>query len=119
MDNRVYIVQCPDYSHVEKKMGELLSMMGGINQFTKPDEKIVLKVNLLQPAKPEQAVSTHPTVVSAVARMTKKLGAIPVIADSPGAGYRYNEKTLNTLYRRCEMFKAAEEAGIEVNLDTT
>jgi len=119
MDNRVYIVQCPDYSHVEKKMGELLSMMGGINQFAKPDEKIVLKVNLLQPAKPEQAVSTHPTVVSAVARMTKKLGVIPVIADSPGAGYRYNEKTLNTLYRRCEMFKAAEEAGIEVNLDTT
>lgn len=119
MDYRVYVVQCPDYSQVEKKMDELLSMMGGIHQFAKPDEKIVLKVNLLQPAKPEQALSTHPTVVSAVARMTKKSGANPVIADSPGAGYRYNEKTLNTLYRRCEMFKAAEEAGIEVNLDTT
>ncbi|HXX35726.1 MAG TPA: DUF362 domain-containing protein [Thermodesulfobacteriota bacterium] len=119
MDNRVYIVKCPDYSHVEKKMDELFLMMGGIDQFAKPHEKIVLKVNLLQPAKPEQAIGIHPTVVTAVARMTKKLGAIPVIADSPGAGYRYNEKTLNTLYHRCEMFKAAEEAGIEVNLDTT
>ena len=119
MDNKVYIVKCPDYSHVEKKMDELLSMMGGINQFAKPGEKIVLKVNLLQPAKPEQAISTHPSVVSAVARMTKELGAIPIIADSPGAGYRHSEKTLNAIYRRCEMFKAAEEAGIELNLDAT
>jgi len=44
MDNKVYIVRCPDYSHVEKKMDELLSMMGGINQFAKPDERIVLRL---------------------------------------------------------------------------
>jgi uncharacterized protein (DUF362 family)/Pyruvate/2-oxoacid:ferredoxin oxidoreductase delta subunit len=117
--NEVYVVKCPDYDHVEEKMKELLAMMGGMSQFAKPGEKIVLKVNLLGAAKPEKAVTTHPAVVTAVARMAKSEGSSPVIADSPGSGYPYNEKTLDRVYRTCGMYKAAEESGIEVNLDTT
>jgi uncharacterized protein (DUF362 family)/ferredoxin len=119
LDNKVYIVQCPDYDLVEMKMNELLSMMGGMSLFAAPNQKIVLKVNLLQPAKPEQAVSTHPAIVTAVARLAKEAGAIPLIADSPGTGYKYNKTTLNTLYQTCGMYQAAEAAGVKVNLDTT
>ena len=70
-------------------MSELLSMMGGISQFSVPNEKIVLKVNLLQPAKPELTVSTHPAVVTVVARIAKIEGASPIIADSPGTVHKY------------------------------
>ena len=119
MDNKVFVVRCPDYEQAGEKIAELLAMMGGMGQFVAPGEKIVLKVNLLQPAEPAKAVTTHPAVVAAVGRMAKKEGAIPVIADSPGSGYRYQEKSLDKLYRTCGMYQAAEEAGIEVNLDAT
>jgi len=123
MDNvevpRVFVVRCPDYDQAEEKIAELLTMMGGMGQFAAPGEKIVLKVNLLQPTAPEKAITTHPAVVAAVGRMAKKEGARPVIADSPGGGYRYAEKSLVGFYQKSGMLKAAEEAGIEVNLDAT
>ncbi len=117
--NKVFIVRCPDYDHVDEKMGELVSMMGGMGRFVRQNEKIVLKANLLLPAKPEQAVTTHPRVVAAIARMVRREGASALIADSPGSGYKYNEKILNTLYRECGMFDAAEASGAELNFDTT
>jgi len=117
--NRVYVVKCGDYQETEKGIQELLAMMGGIEQFAAQGERIALKVNLLRAAKPDEAVSTHPAVTSAIARMAKACGALPVIMDSPGAGYRYNEKILDKTYRTCGMHEIAEAAGIELNRDTS
>jgi uncharacterized protein (DUF362 family)/Pyruvate/2-oxoacid:ferredoxin oxidoreductase delta subunit len=100
-------------------MAELLAMMGGMGQFAAPDEKIVLKVNLLRPVEPKKAVTTHPAVVAAVGRLAQNKGASPIVADSPGSGYQYTDKTLDRFYRTCGMYEAAKEAGLEVNLDTT
>ena len=119
MKNTVYIVKCPDYSKAEETLEELITMMGGMSAFVAPDEKIAFKVNLLRPAKPEEAVSTHPAVVTALGKMVRKQGAGALIAESPGAGYQYNKKILETVYRTCEMTNAAEDAGIDLNLDTT
>jgi uncharacterized protein (DUF362 family)/Pyruvate/2-oxoacid:ferredoxin oxidoreductase delta subunit len=119
MNDPVYVVRCPDYDHAEEKMEMLFSMLGGMSRFVKPEEKIVLKVNLLQPAAPDQAVTTHPRVVAAVARLVKGAGALPIVADSPGAGYKYTSKTLDTLYRKTGMIDAAKASGAELNFDTT
>ena len=45
----MFVVRCPDYDHVGERMSELLSLMGGMDRFAASGEKIVLKVNLLQP----------------------------------------------------------------------
>ena len=119
MNDEVYIVGCSDYDEAAEKLDLLLSRMGGPGRFAASGEKIVLKVNLLQPSTPEQAICTHPAIVAAVGRMVKGAGAVATIADSPGAGYKYNEKTLNALYTRSGMLGAAREAGIAVNLDTS
>ncbi len=119
MEAKVYIVQCKDYAQVEDKLAALLDLMGGMGRFAKQGEKIVLKVNLLREARPEEAVSTHPSVVAAVGRLAKEAGAIPVIADSPGGGYRYTHKTLDKIYHTNRMHEAADQAGIAVNWDTT
>ena len=113
----MFVVRCSDYNHVGDRMSELLSMMGGTGSFAASGEKIVLKVNLLQPAKPEKAITTHPAVVAAVARLVKNEGALPIIADSPGSGYPYTERTLKRFYHTCGMYEAVEEEGIEVNVD--
>ena len=118
MKTNVYIVKCDSYEEADEKIGELLALMGGMGRFAKAGEKITLKVNLLQAASPEKAVSTHPAIVAAVGRLAKKEGAVPVIADSPGSGYLYSESTLKKLYRTCGMYDAAEQAGIDVNMDT-
>ena len=117
MDNTVFFVKCRHYEEVENKLTELLAMMNGMGSFVKPGEKIVLKVNLLQSAKPAKAVTTHPAVVAAAARLVKKEGAIPIITDSPGSGYAYNKKNLEKTYRVCGLDTVAEEDGIELNLD--
>ena len=59
MDNSVFIVRCPDYEVVDDKITELVAMMTGMGSFAASGEKIVLKLNPLQPAKPEQALTTH------------------------------------------------------------
>ncbi len=119
MENKVYIVECKDYDEVEDKLAALLDLMGGIDRFAKQGEKIVLKVNLLREARPEEAVCTHPSVVATVGRLTRETGAVPVIADSPGGGCRYTRKTLDRIYHTSRMHQAADQAGISVNWDTT
>jgi len=118
MKTNVYIVKCESYEKADEKINELINLMGGIGQFAKKGEKITLKANLLGAVPPEKAVSTHPSIVAAVGKLAKKEGSIPLIADSPGSGYLYNEATLKKLYKTCGMYDAAEQAGIDVNMDT-
>ena len=119
MDNRVYVIQCPDYGQAEERLVQLVDLMGGINSFVNKGETIALKVNLLRAGTPDEAVSTHPAVVSAVARMVKKSGAEPVIVDSPGAGFRFTKKVLTKIYHTNGMARAADESGAKLNFDTT
>ena len=119
MDNKVYIVRCKNYAESDAKMTSLIDLMGGMGRFAKQGEKIVLKVNLLREARPEEAVCTHPAVAAAIGALVKEEGADAVIADSPGGGFRYNEKTLDKIYRTSGMHQAAQQAGIELNRDTT
>jgi len=119
MDHKVYIVQCKDYAESDAKINSLMDLMGGMGRFAKQGEKIVLKVNLLREARPEAAVCTHPSVAAAVGALVKKEGAHAVIADSPGGGVRFNEKTLDKIYHTSGMYQAAQQAGIELNRDTS
>jgi uncharacterized protein (DUF362 family)/Pyruvate/2-oxoacid:ferredoxin oxidoreductase delta subunit len=119
MNNNVYVVACKDYNEIEHGLSELMDLMGGMPKFAHSGESIILKVNLLRGASPEEAVTTHPSLVTAVARQAKAAGARPIIADSPGGGYRYTAKTLDKIYHTSGMHQAARQAGIEVNRDTT
>ena len=119
MNNKVYLINCPSYDQVEDKINELFQMMGGIEQFAAPDESIALKVNLLMAAEPEKAITTHPRLAAAVGNLTKAQGAKAFILDSPTGAYQYNERTMKRVYRACGMSRAAQEAGIALNFDTT
>jgi len=119
MDEKVYIVECQDYDEIDAKLKALINLMGGMGRFAGQGEKIVLKVNLLREARPEEAVSTHPSLVAAVAGLAREEGAVAVIADSPGGGYRYTPKTMDKIYRTSGMQAAAQQAEIEVNRDTS
>ncbi len=63
---------------------KVIDFMGGIKQFIHPDEKILLKPNLVVPLKTETGVTTNPLVIQALIELCYKAGAEKVfVGDSP------------------------------------
>jgi len=76
-----------DISLIEQSLEEGLKPFGGMGAFVHPGERILLKANLLAPAKPHEAVTTHPEIVRAAIRACKKAGAGAIlVGDGPGVG---------------------------------
>ena len=83
--SKVAVVKCEDYSgsnvqEAVKKLFELLEL----KKLIKPGQKVLLKPNLLLNFDPSKGVTTHPSVVKAVADIIKECGALPFVGDSPG-----------------------------------
>jgi uncharacterized protein (DUF362 family)/NAD-dependent dihydropyrimidine dehydrogenase PreA subunit len=94
----------------------LLAPLGGIEQFVKKNEKVLLKVNLLAAKEPEKAVTTHPDFVRVVAKAVRKAGGQPFIGDSPAGPF--SQRSLRKAYRRSGIETMAGEEEIPLNFDT-
>ena len=68
---------------VEEALLAVLAPLGGMSRFVSPGVQVLLKPNMLSAAAPEQAVTTHPTLVEAVAESVKEAGGTVLIGDSP------------------------------------
>lgn len=104
--SKVAIVKCTSYNTEEVKRAVAwgIELLGGIEQFVQPDEKILLKPNLLRGRAPDKAVTTHPSVFSAVIEMLQKNGCKNLsYGDSPGYGAPE---------------KVAKEAGLQTVAET-
>jgi len=113
---KVVMKFCPDYSaDVEMRLREGLAELGGISFFVKPGQRVLLKVNLLMKKRPEEAITTHPSVVEAVVRLVQEAGGIPIIGDSPGGPYTV--AALRTIYIKSGLREVAERTGAILNED--
>ncbi len=97
--HRVALVRCESYESpvLGKSIKKLLGLLGGIGEFVKSGQRVLIKTNLLSGSPPEKAVTTHPNLVEAVAYLVKEAGGIPAIGDSPGE--RATLKGLARAYR--------------------
>ena len=88
MPSTVAIVRCPTYAPaaVDQALEEALTLLGGITQFIKRDEQVLLKPNLLAAATPDEQATTHPEIVAGVIRQVVRAGGRPFIAESPAFG---------------------------------
>jgi uncharacterized protein (DUF362 family)/Pyruvate/2-oxoacid:ferredoxin oxidoreductase delta subunit len=112
----VVLKYCPDYTmDVEQHLREGLAELGGMSAFVKPGQKVLLKVNLLMKKRPEEAVTTHPSVVEAVVHLVQEAGGIPIIGDSPGGPYTVS--ALRAIYARSGLREVAERTGVILNED--
>lgn len=84
----VAAVRCDTYDddRVLEAVQRGLQLLGGVGQFVRPGERIVLKPNLLAGRGPERAVTTHPSVFRAVVRTFADAGGDLQYGDSPGFG---------------------------------
>jgi uncharacterized protein (DUF362 family)/Pyruvate/2-oxoacid:ferredoxin oxidoreductase delta subunit len=116
----VAAARCSGYE-VEEVLAALrgaLAPLGGMAAFVRPGERIALKPNLLAPSAPEKAITTHPSVVAAVALEVKEVGATPVVAESPGTGVVHAKPVLERAFRRVGYVEVAERYGFELSFDT-
>ena len=88
MKSKVALIYCSSYElyEVRQAVSKGLDLIGGIKSFVKPDEKIVLKVNLLVGDGPDKCVNTHPMVFRCVAEQLAAGGARLYYGDSPAFG---------------------------------
>jgi uncharacterized protein (DUF362 family) len=56
-----------------------VDLLGGMKQFVKPGDRVVIKPNMSFPTPPERASTTHPEVVRELAVMCKEAGAERVL----------------------------------------
>jgi uncharacterized protein (DUF362 family)/Pyruvate/2-oxoacid:ferredoxin oxidoreductase delta subunit len=115
----VAAVRCSDYEfdRVRAALEELLAPLGGMAAFVNPGERIALKPNLLMPAQPEQGITTHPVLTTAVALAVKEAGAHPVVVESPGTSTVHVKPVMERVFRRTGYAEMAERYGFEVSLD--
>lgn len=82
----VAIVRKNNYSDVRKEIEKGFEALGGISDFIKPGEKILLKPNLLKSSTPEGCATTHPEIIKAFIEIIKDAGAVPLLGDNPAMG---------------------------------
>jgi uncharacterized protein (DUF362 family) len=87
---------------------QLLEPLGGMGSFVRAGERVLLKPNMLSVKSPEQAVTTHPAVVRAVAELVREAGGRAVIGDSPGMG------GFQRVADKSGIARAAAESGAEL-----
>ncbi|MDP3790844.1 MAG: DUF362 domain-containing protein [Candidatus Omnitrophota bacterium] len=109
---KVAISRCESYdtNNVRDAVQRAIGLVGGIEAFIKPGMKVLLKPNLLSPHVPEDAVTTHPEVVRAVARLVKGAGGIVSLGDAPG-GYGHN---IDEILETSGIKSVADQEGIEI-----
>ena len=100
MKTPVSIVKCSSYDEAEvlKGLRQSIDLVGGIKNFVKSGDHVLLKPNLLYGKAPEKAVTTHPSIVKGMIQIVREAGGIPFIGDSPSIG---------------SLTRAAEKAGIK------
>jgi len=100
MKSLVSIVKCQSYDEgkVLEGLRQTITLIGGIENFVKSGDHVLLKPNLLCGKSPEKAVTTHPSIIRGMIHIVREAGGIPFIGDSPSIG---------------SLMRAAEKAGIK------
>jgi uncharacterized protein (DUF362 family)/NAD-dependent dihydropyrimidine dehydrogenase PreA subunit len=77
--------KCSGYQQqqVDAAISRLLEPLGGIRNYVKPGQKVLIKPNMLSCKDPGKAATTHPAVIEAVAKLCSEAGAQVFIGDSP------------------------------------
>lgn len=115
----ISVSHCNTYelSAVKKALQGAIDRMGGLSAYCKPGETVLLKVNLIMAKKPEDAATTHPSVVQALTELLQEHGCQVVIGDSPGGPFL--PALLKKVYQTTGMTAVAERTGATLNFDTT
>lgn len=112
--SKVIIKECKDYSldSLIEKINASIELLGGWDKYVKPQDKVLLKVNLIGPKTSESAAVTHSEFVRAMIRILKSKGCIVWVGDSSGGAIAGMAPTAQAL-KVAGYEKVVEEEGAE------
>jgi len=112
----VALQNCKDYNinNVFDAVNAAVLSLGGIEKFVSKGQTVLIKANLLLKRSPEDAATTHPAVIRALAKLCLDAGAKVIIGDSPGGPF--TKAYVNGVYKGCGMTDIEEEFK-ELGLD--
>ena len=104
----VSLERCPSYepAAVSAALDRMLEHLGGLEQFVRKGDRVLVKPNLLTAQPPENAATTHPQVIDALLARLVDLGAQPTIGDSPAFGW------VQTVAEACGIAAVARRYGV-------
>ncbi len=105
-----------DYHEVKAALAENIKDLGGLERYISKGERVLLKLNLLMKKQPDEAVTTHPVFVKALASLLLEHGCEVIIGDSPGGPF--NPSALRGIYKACGMEELAKEIPVVLNYNT-
>jgi len=108
---KVSLVKCQDYdqNRLYSALKQSIDLIGGIEKFVKPGDKVLIKPNLLRPAEPVEVATTHPEFVRAVIRLVKEKTNQIFVGDSPGGLVK-----AEVVYDKCGITQIAREENINL-----
>lgn len=111
------VAACAAYDEktVTESVRRLLTTLSGIEDLVR-GKNVVVKPNLLLPRTPEDATTTHPVLLRALALAVLGAGAASVTVAESGGGI-YNEEMLHKLYRACGVTAALSDTAAQLNFD--
>ncbi len=112
----VSLVRCQTYdnSNIEAAIEKALNLIGGIESYVKPGDRVLLKINLLTGDVPEKAVTTHPEIVRAMIHQVKSSGGIPQVGDCGGSEGASNRNRYFAACRSSGIMQVCEEEDTEI-----
>jgi|LGOV01.1.fsa_nt_gb uncharacterized protein (DUF362 family)/Pyruvate/2-oxoacid:ferredoxin oxidoreductase delta subunit len=113
----VSLVKCSeyDYDKLKESLMKTFDNLGGIDRFVLKGDRVLLKTNLLMKKIPEEATTTNPVFVQALADILISKGAEVIIGDSPGGPFM--ESRMKNIYKSTGMEDAAEKSGASLNFN--
>ena len=81
----VALTRCPDYTadKVSNCLKRQFDLLGGLSEFVKSGDSVLIKPNFISPKSADHATQTHPVVIIELAKLLLNFGAKPFVADSP------------------------------------
>lgn len=97
-----YNIDNYNQDNVDRAIADILQQLGGIEQFVPQGSCVMIKANLVRDMHPDLAGTTHPAVITALARLVgERCKATVVVADSSGGAY--TKSYMHIVYNRCKM----------------
>ena len=103
------------YEQVLQALKDSIDLLGGIAEFVKPNQTVLIKPDLYYATEPNQAKTTNPNVVSALAEIIAKAGGKCIIADSPKGNF--NLSTMDNVYVKTQMLEVSNNGNAILNVN--
>jgi len=114
---KVFLERCESYKDVKPVIEKGFESLGGIDNFVREGETLLLKPNLLRGADPKKVVNTHPDFIIAVIKILEEKNVDILVGDSPGGPMK--KSLLKRAYSNAKWDRIEEETDARLNYDTS